>query len=163
MNGLPLLIGQIDEVAVVTTGGADVDFDLVAIVDARSGQRRNVRTRILGADTVLSAFALAGDTRSQAWMGALLEQSTAVQTLGRSLLVASSQAPVPMTAPAKGVCACFGVTEEAIQRGLESATGDAFQRLASVQQQLKCGTNCGSCVPQLQRMARLVAQPVVAA
>ncbi|MDT8990779.1 molybdopterin-dependent oxidoreductase [Curvibacter sp. APW13] len=130
--------------------------------DARTGQRRSVRTRPQGADTVLAAFALAGDTRSQAWVAALLEQTGAVQALGRSLLAATSQPPLPMAAPAKVVCACFGVTEDAIQRGLEAASGDAAQRLGAVQQQLKCGTNCGSCVPQLQRMARLVAQPVAA-
>ena len=39
VDGLPLLIGQIDQVAIVATGGADVDFDLVAIVDACSGER----------------------------------------------------------------------------------------------------------------------------
>lgn len=131
--------------------------------DARTGQRRSMRTHARGADTVLDAFMLAGDIRAQAWVAALLEQEQAVQALGRSLLAASATAPVPMPARGKVVCACFGVTEAAIQQGLESAQGDSGQRLSAVQQQLKCGTNCGSCVPQLQRMARLVAQPAAVA
>lgn len=39
VNGLPLLICQIDQVAIAAAGGADVDFDLVAIVDACGGER----------------------------------------------------------------------------------------------------------------------------
>jgi assimilatory nitrate reductase catalytic subunit len=140
--------------------GLDV-LQTLRYADPRTGQRRCMRTRPLGADTVLTAFLLAGDTRSHAWTAALLEQSDAVQGLGRSLLAASSTAPVAMAPAAKVVCACFGVSENAIAQGLQAATGDATQRLGLVQQQLKCGTNCGSCVPQLQRMARLVAQPVL--
>ena len=41
--GLPLLIGQIDQVAIFTAGGADVDLEFVAIVDARSGERCQCR------------------------------------------------------------------------------------------------------------------------
>ena len=41
--GLPLLIGQIDQVAVVAAGGADVDFDLVTVVDTCGGERGQCR------------------------------------------------------------------------------------------------------------------------
>jgi assimilatory nitrate reductase catalytic subunit len=47
------------------------------------------------------------------------------------------------------VCACFSVSEEAIR-----AAAQAGASLAGLQAELKCGTNCGSCVPELRRMLR---------
>jgi assimilatory nitrate reductase catalytic subunit len=52
------------------------------------------------------------------------------------------------------VCSCFNVTDSAILAHLKTCTGAPSERLASLQSSLKCGTNCGSCVPQLQRMLR---------
>jgi assimilatory nitrate reductase catalytic subunit len=37
---------------------------------------------------------------------------------------------------------------------LEAAVGDAPMRIARVQAALRCGTSCGSCLPQLRRLAQ---------
>lgn len=47
----------------------------------------------------------------------------------------------------RAVCACFKVTESAIR---SAVAGGAT--LARLQKDLKCGTNCGSCFPELQRL-----------
>lgn len=52
------------------------------------------------------------------------------------------------------------MTESAIQLHLSQAPGNADERFASLQSTLKCGTNCGSCVPELKRLAQ-AAVPVV--
>ena len=39
-------------------------------------------------------------------------------------------------------------------RHLVGGTGDAAQRLQQLKDRLGCGTQCGSCVPQLQRMVQ---------
>jgi assimilatory nitrate reductase catalytic subunit len=44
-----------------------------------------------------------------------------------------------------------------VQACLMQTEDDASQRLAAVQEALKCGTNCGSCVPELKRLIRLQA------
>jgi assimilatory nitrate reductase catalytic subunit len=49
----------------------------------------------------------------------------------------------------RAVCACFGVSEDAIR-----AAAQAGATLARLQAELKCGTNCGSCMPELRRMLR---------
>jgi assimilatory nitrate reductase catalytic subunit len=54
------------------------------------------------------------------------------------------------------VCACFGVTRDAIRHAV------ATHRLNSVQQigvLLRAGTNCGSCIPELQEILRNVRMP----
>jgi len=49
----------------------------------------------------------------------------------------------------RAVCACFSISEEAIR-----AAAQAGATLARLQAELKCGTNCGSCMPELRRMLR---------
>jgi len=56
-----------------------------------------------------------------------------------------------LTGPAafeRAVCACFKVGESQIRAAV--AAGATF---AGLQKNLKCGTNCGSCVPELRRLA----------
>jgi assimilatory nitrate reductase catalytic subunit len=47
----------------------------------------------------------------------------------------------------RAVCACFNVTSSQILSAV--ATGASLARL---QKDLKCGTNCGACVPELKRL-----------
>jgi assimilatory nitrate reductase catalytic subunit len=56
------------------------------------------------------------------------------------------------------LCTCFDVSVAAVTRALGTASGDAAQRLAQVQGALKCGTNCGSCLPDLRRIAQAAAE-----
>ena len=49
------------------------------------------------------------------------------------------------------ICACFGVTEQAVRDAL--ASGQA-QSLEDIGMCLKAGTNCGSCKPELKRMIK---------
>jgi assimilatory nitrate reductase catalytic subunit len=43
----------------------------------------------------------------------------------------------------------------AIHNHLKVYKGDNTQRLASLQGTLKCGTQCGSCLPELRRMIQI--------
>jgi assimilatory nitrate reductase catalytic subunit len=54
----------------------------------------------------------------------------------------------------KQVCTCFNVSEPQIMAFLPQCTGVDDQRLAQLQGELKCGTNCGSCVPALRKLIR---------
>ena len=67
-----------------------------------------------------------------------------------------AQPPQAVVSRGKTVCTCFNVCEPDIVIALQRCEGSAQERLAQVQTQLKCGTNCGSCVPQLQRMIKTV-------
>jgi assimilatory nitrate reductase catalytic subunit len=63
------------------------------------------------------------------------------------------------------VCACLNVGEQAITQhlaGCAPTDGEAL-RLGSLQAALKCGTQCGSCLPTLKKLVRATAaQPAVA-
>lgn len=128
--------------------------DTMRYADARRGQRRAVRLWRDSANAHLQGFLLGGDTRAEVWIKPLLQARMPVQDFGRQLLRAGPEAPVGVTFKGKIVCTCFGVTQTSIDEQLASATGPDERRLAELQCSLKCGTNCGSCLPELRRMVR---------
>ena len=139
--------------------------------DARRGQRRAVRLErpqgegAASGDAHVQAVLLSGDTRAEGWIRALVQDRLPAQSFGRQLLSSQAHAPAGVAARGKVVCSCFGVTETAIQARLADCSGSQNQsddeRLAALQGALKCGTNCGSCLPELKRMVR--SQPTRAA
>jgi assimilatory nitrate reductase catalytic subunit len=134
--------------------------DALRYADVRRGQRRTMRLALAtpdGDESVLEGFMLAGDTRAEAWIRSLLLDRLPAQSFGRQLLRPGATAPIAMAARGKLVCSCFGVTEPAIDALLAQTGGDDAERLACLQETLRCGTNCGSCIPELKRRVRDVA------
>lgn len=125
--------------------------------DRRKGQRRAMRLARHGTDTKLDAFLLAGDTRAEAWIRTLLQEELPAQAYGRLLLAPGAKPPVAVQSRGRQVCSCFNVSEPAIRERLQGSGGSDEQRLSALQVDLRCGTNCGSCVPELKRLVRLVA------
>jgi assimilatory nitrate reductase catalytic subunit len=128
--------------------------DVLRYTDHKRGQRRSMRMHREGQDSLLDGFLLAGDTCAQHWISGLLQDELPAQSYGRAMLLAVSEPPVPVASKGKVVCSCFDVRDVAIQAQVKDCKGTDVQRLAAVQGALRCGTNCGSCVPELQRMVR---------
>ncbi|HSV82943.1 MAG TPA: molybdopterin dinucleotide binding domain-containing protein, partial [Ramlibacter sp.] len=124
--------------------------------DKRKGQRRTIRVRRDGQDIRLEGLLLAGDTSAEAWIKSLLLQELPAQAYGRLLLAPGAKAPVAVQQKGKQVCSCFGVEAPTIEGHLAACDGSPDERLASLQKELRCGTNCGSCVPELKRMVRAI-------
>jgi assimilatory nitrate reductase catalytic subunit len=122
--------------------------------DKKKGQHRTIKLTGNREHAELEAFLLAGDTRSEAWVKTLLQDSLPAQSYGRMLLVPGSKAPIAVQSRGKAVCTCFNVTDAAITDQLAKSFGSDERRLIELQTNLKCGTNCGSCVPELKRMIR---------
>ncbi len=132
-------------------------------VDPRQGQHRAVRLlRAVEAgladappdEARLEGFLLAGDTSAEAWIRSLLQSQAPAQAFGRQLLRPGAAAPAGIVARGKVVCSCFGVAETRITETLARCHGDADERLSALQGALQCGTNCGSCLPELRRLVR---------
>jgi assimilatory nitrate reductase catalytic subunit len=131
--------------------------EVLRYADRKQGQRRAMRLARVAGDTRLEAFVLAGDTRAEAWIRTVLQDELPAQAYGRLLLAPGARAPVTVAARGRQVCTCFNVAEDTIQSTLAHCAGSEDQRLAAVQEQLKCGTNCGSCRPELRRLVRAAA------
>ncbi len=124
--------------------------------DSKRGNSR----RILIADGKLQAVALAGDISAEGWLKEYLESEQPVAALGRLLLMPSNKAPQNFKSRGRIVCNCFNVSETEINDSLVGTRGEVDVKLADLQQKLKCGTNCGSCVPELKKI--IVGQQVPA-
>ncbi len=135
--------------------------EVLHYADKKRGQRRSMRLQSTSLrlqsdsnNTTLEGFLLAGDISAEAWVKTLLQDELPAQAYGRLLLAPGPKAPVAVASRGKQVCSCFDVSERQIQSALSDVTGTEIQRLAAVQDQLRCGTQCGSCLPELKRMVQ---------
>jgi assimilatory nitrate reductase catalytic subunit len=129
--------------------------DCLRLRDPARGQHRTVRRVPQGDQQLLQGFLLGGDISSEAWLRPLLQEEASVDAIGRNLLVPGATAPVATASKGRQVCTCFNVTEPAIVAALGGCTGSPDERLAMLQGQLRCGTNCGSCVPELKKLIKV--------
>ncbi len=140
--------------------------DALRYLDKRQQQRRTARlvrgTPEHGDAVTLEAFLLAGDTSAEAWIKTLLQDELPAESYGRLLLMPGAAAPVALVSKSPQVCTCFNVSEDAIRAELPACSGTAEQRLAGLQNKLHCGTNCGSCLPELRRLMKVVPASLVA-
>ena len=126
--------------------------------DKRRGQRRSMRVVPHGEGaTRLDGFLLAGDISAEAWIKPLLQDELPAQAYGRLLLAPGAKPPVAVASRGKQVCSCVDVSEAQISAALASGFGTPAVRLAQLQTTLRCGTECGSCVPELKRLVALAA------
>ena len=128
--------------------------DTQRYADKKRGQRRAARLVRRADATTLEGIVLAGDTSAEGWLKTLLQEELPAQSYGRLLLVPSAKAPVAVQSRGKTVCTCFNVADIAITTELARCHGTDADRLAQLQGTLRCGTNCGSCLPELKRMVR---------
>ncbi len=78
-----------------------------------------------------------------------------VPAASRSHVLAGSLAGDP---EGKRVCACFGVGEAAIRH---AAVKHGLTTAAEIGALLRAGTNCGSCIPELEKILRDVREPAL--
>lgn len=105
---------------------------------------RGLVRRIQRAQTGIDAFLLAGDTRAHEtllmWADSGIAPENATQVLmGRG----------PAANRARIVCTCENVSDQAITQAIAEG-----RDLAQIKETLKCGTGCGSCLPQINQMLR---------
>ncbi len=135
-------------------------IDTLRYADPKKSQRRSARLLRRGEQATLEGFMLTGDTSAEAWIKTLLQDELPAQSYGRLLLAPGSKAPIAVQSRGKQICTCFNITDVTIGDYLASCPGSDDERFASLQGSLKCGTNCGSCIPELKRLVRQVSAPI---
>ena len=119
--------------------------------DARRGCSRRIRI----VDDRLLGVRLAGDAdaiTSGEWLRQWLVGGQPVAQVRRLLLSGAIHAPSGFVLSSKTICQCHNVTEQEIAAALARHEGEPHERLAALKDQLKCGTNCGSCLPELRAL-----------
>jgi assimilatory nitrate reductase catalytic subunit len=103
------------------------------------------RVRVAGGKVV--AARLTGETAAFAWLRDVVVDGVDAQALRAWVLAPVARPPVGGSARGRVICNCVNVAESDIVAAV-SAGAD----LAALQSTLKCGTECGSCVPELKRL-----------
>ncbi len=138
-------VDQIDRVLNVT-GLAALAYD---------DTRRNISRRVKVEEGRLTGVRLAGDLQAEHWMRDFFLSGASVIELRQRLLAGSAAAPQGFTPRGKVVCNCFNVSEREIVEFCASpsiARASSDERFTALQAQKKCGTNCGSCLPELKTL-----------
>ncbi len=130
LKALDDLLGLSHEV--LSLSDASLGVERIALID--SGQ--------------LIAMRLSGDISGADWMGEWLESRADIGPLAWRALAGGSAPPQGMASRGRIVCSCHNVAENEIAACF-TAGGD----VADAQKKLKCGSGCGSCVPELKRLA----------
>ena len=174
-----VLFGREREVALLRVAApAAPEAEAIEAIDAALGldhhgviryddRHRCVGRRIDVRDGCLSAARLCGDAAAiaaGAWLQEWLVSGKQIDTIRRLLLAPTSAPPDAGTVTDRVVCTCLNVTERAIAEALPFLPQAPTESLAALQQRLQCGTNCGSCVPELKTIIagreRATGQPV---
>ncbi len=119
--------------------------------DTRRGSSRRM---LIDADRLIAVRLCgpAGAITSGEWLREWLLAEKSVAEIRRLLLSPATHAPSGFVLGGRVVCQCFNVTEETITSALGELRGSDAERYQQLQQQLKCGTNCGSCMPELRQL-----------
>ena len=111
--------------------------------DARRGIWKKVRVD----DGVITGARLSGETAARDWIKNLIAEGASALAVRSWLLAPVAQPPEGQTGRGRIVCNCLNVAKADI---VEAIHGGAD--LAALQHTLKCGTECGSCVPELRKL-----------
>ncbi|VVO45465.1 hypothetical protein PS723_06671 [Pseudomonas fluorescens] len=106
----------------------------------------------------ITAIRLAGETLARHWLQSLWLEGTADEQLRRWLLAPLSTPPGSATSDPsanKTLCNCKNVSQNAVCAGIRRGLD-----LNGLKQELGCGTQCGSCVPEIKRLLAATAQPI---
>ncbi len=132
--------------------GSLAEIDRLFGIDSEEGAivfsdpRRAIAKKAIAINGRLVGVRLAGETLATAWLKDALAEDELDPSLIRFALAPTSKPPMPVT-PREIVCKCADVSATQIKAAC--ATGST---LAQMQDSLKCGTFCGSCLPEIKRL-----------
>ena len=162
------LLGRDEELVILRTANATaLPDELLFEIDAILGlddaaevmnyrdAKRGISKRALMEDGKLLGVRLTGETVARDWLKEVIAQGSDAQSLRPWLFAPLSAPPAGQSQRGRIVCNCLDVSEQEILAEFRNGLD-----LPAIQAKLKCGTECGSCVPELKR---LVAQPLATA
>ncbi len=95
----------------------------------------------------VAMFSNQTDLPARAWLSQLFQETELDPQVRHTLLAGKAGKGVPDAGAI--VCACFGVGENTIKEAITCGKAMTTEQLG---QQLKAGTNCGSCLPELNNL-----------
>jgi assimilatory nitrate reductase catalytic subunit len=139
------LIAQLDQVLGLSDPLAVMQYD-----DSRSGISKRVRVD----QGRITAARLTGETAAFEWLKELIADGSDAAPLRAWMLAPVSRPPAGGAGRGRIICNCLNVAETDILAAIADGAD-----LPTLQATLHCGTECGSCVPELKRMLNVRGVP----
>jgi len=134
------IVAQLDSLLGMVEGAPMLQYD-----DAK----RSVSKRILVEHHQVTGVRLIGETLAADWLKQVMQQGAFTDELRKWALAPLSTPPTGQKSRGKIICNCYDVSENEIIETCEMGAD-----LQTLQAKLKCGTECGSCVPELKRLVQ---------
>jgi len=115
--------------------------------------RRGIAKRVMIEQGRISAVRLTGETAARDWLKDLMATGAAADALRRWVLAPVAAPPAGSRTRGRVVCNCLDVAEHELEERVAQGAD-----LAALQAALKCGTECGSCIPELKRLVAVGAR-----
>lgn len=137
-------IEQIDVILGMTEESPCLDY---------KDEKRGISKRILVENNAINGkpevkgVRLMGETLAAEWLKEVMTTGQFTDELRRWALAPLSAPPTGQTGRGKIICSCLDVSQNEIIDNIELGAD-----LITLQNKLKCGTECGSCVPELKRL-----------
>lgn len=113
--------------------------------------RRGISKRVMVEAGRVTAVRLTGETAARDWLKEVVAERTSADAVRRWVLAPVSALPTAVAASrGRIVCNCLNVAESEIMAEVTLGAD-----LPALQAKLKCGTSCGSCVPELKRLVAM--------
>ncbi len=135
------IIQQVDELLGMGNGAPMLIYD---------DFKRGISKRILVENNQVIGVRLIGETLASEWLREVMIDGNFTDEVRRWALAPLSTPPTGQRSGGKIICNCLYVSENEIIDTIE--LGADF---ITLQNKLKCGTECGSCVPELKRLVKI--------
>jgi assimilatory nitrate reductase catalytic subunit len=140
------LIAEIDSILGMTD-----DMPLLNYDDAKRGisKRILVENNVSNGKPEVTGVRLVGETLAADWLKDVMTTGEFSAELRRWALAPLSSPPAGLHSRGKIICSCLDVAENDIIENIQLGAD-----LITLKNKLKCGTECGSCVPELKQLVQ---------
>ncbi len=109
--------------------------------------RRGISKRVIVENDRVSGVRLVGETLAADWIKEVMMQEVFPEAVRRWALAPVSTPPAGQQGRGRIICNCLNVSEQEISAEIVKGAD-----LARLKEGLQCGTQCGSCVPEIRRL-----------
>ncbi|WP_413437926.1 molybdopterin-dependent oxidoreductase [Sulfuriferula sp. GW1] len=139
--------------------GTPLSSEMLAEIDALFGMqdeasimryddpRRGISKRVMVEDGRVVGVRLTGEIAARDWLKEMMAEGVEIAPLRSWVLAPVATPPAGSHSRGRIICNCLNIPETRILDVLARGAD-----LTALQTSLKCGTECGSCVPELKRM-----------
>ena len=139
------VIAQIDTILGMTDDATCLNYN-----DAKRSISKRIMVENIEGKSKVTGVRLVGETLAADWLKDVMTTGQFSDELRRWALAPLSAPPTGQKGRGKIVCNCLDVSQNEIIDNIELGAD-----LITLQTKLKCGTECGSCVPELRKLVQM--------